>query len=862
MSPLKRITSILLVSTLLALILIVLFLGYSLRESAVNQWADSRSQAVRQLSLVVDDELAEALEKLEFVIDSDAFRPPLDPTLIDLNVNGIPLGTDTRRRAILDAIMEGRSHGFNVVFVLLPNGDHYISHPYSVQQSLKTYNLSHRPYFQEATKTRKPIISNRFLGADGMPAVALDVPVLNDDGEIIYHLGGVFHLVRAGRLMEKNFFNDYNESIFLLDGTGQVITHSGTLDPKVAKELFYDSSGKPAHQTGDMEFPEDSPVSAKILTDPASGKSKIYIMTRVECGWTLGMAADFDGVTAEFQPQVIRTAIFAGIILLIISGIAFLLVHRIGRGWQISDELIESALRERENLFDAITNQSVEGITVADTDGKYTFVNPAFCKMMGYSAEELLQMTVFDVKAESQDTTSFARSKSSKEGLPIQVYLKRKDGSEFFSEVLGKMIEIGGEKAVLGTVRDITERMQHDEERLNLERQMQHAQKLESLGVLAGGIAHDFNNLLMAILGNADLALANLSPMSPARENLIEIENASRRAAELARQMLAYSGKGRFVVEPIHLGELVREIAHLLEVSISKKVDLRYNLFDDLPTFNGDVTQIRQIVMNLITNASESIGEQAGVVTLSTGIMDCDREYLDNANTTLSGGVDAPLPEGFYAYLEVTDTGCGMNLETIAKVFDPFFTTKFTGRGLGMSAVLGIVRGHHGAIMVYSEVGKGTTFKILFKANMGGNEKPVYFSNALGQTDDSEFSFSGTVLVVDDEAIVCSVGKQMLLRMGFNVLTAADGREGVKVYEANQEKIVCILLDLTMPDMDGEEAFREFRRINSGVKVILCSGYNEVDATQNFAGKGLAGFIQKPYNLKMLRSKLVDVLSG
>jgi CheY-like chemotaxis protein len=238
--------------------------------------------------------------------------------------------------------------------------------------------------------------------------------------------------------------------------------------------------------------------------------------------------------------------------------------------------------------------------------------------------------------------------------------------------------------------------------------------------------------------------------------------------------------------------------------------------------------------------------------------MDCDRAYLDDVNEVLRAGLDETLPEGVYTHFEVTDTGCGMDAETIEKVFDPFFTTKFTGRGLGMSAVLGIMRGHKGTLKIYSEVGKGTTFKVFFPANeLPDNDLAV---RSKDEAEEKDWRGSGTVLIADDEETVCVVGKQMLERMGFSVLTAPDGREALKVFREHTDEIVCVLLDLTMPHMDGEEAFREMRRLHPGVTVILCSGYNEQDATQRFAGKGLAGFIQKPYNMAALREKLTEVL--
>jgi two-component system cell cycle sensor histidine kinase/response regulator CckA len=531
---------------------------------------------------------------------------------------------------------------------------------------------------------------------------------------------------------------------------------------------------------------------------------------------------------------------------------------------QFRQEIEERKQAEQALLFkEDIIKSSSSVIATCDLEGNMTYGNPFFLKMWGFDdPEEFLGRPFWKfwlVEDRLEEIMQALRVEGTWTG---EIQAVRKDGTLFDIQVSAATVfdGKGNPIALTSTSIDITDRKRAEEEKLALERQVRHAQKLESLGVLAGGIAHDFNNLLMIILGNADLALDELSPMSPARGNLQEIEKASKRAAELAKQMLAYSGKGRFVVEPIDAGELVGEIAHLLEVSISKKVVLKYNFADNLPTFNGGVTQIRQVIMNLITNASEAIGDKSGVIVLSTGTMDCDRAYLDDVNEVLRACLDEPLPEGVYTYFEVADTGCGMDAETIEKVFDPFFTTKFTGRGLGLSAVLGIVHGHKGALKIYSEVGKGTTFKVLFPAN----ELPDngFAARRKDESEGKDWRGSGTVLIADDEETVCAVGKQMLERVGFSVLTAPDGCEALKVFREHANEIVCVLLDLTMPNMDGEEAFREMRRLHPGVTVILCSGYNEQDAIQRFAGKGLAGFIQKPYNMAALREKLVDVLAA
>jgi two-component system cell cycle sensor histidine kinase/response regulator CckA len=410
----------------------------------------------------------------------------------------------------------------------------------------------------------------------------------------------------------------------------------------------------------------------------------------------------------------------------------------------------------------------------------------------------------------------------------------------------GEYDEEGNATHIVGAIQDITELKQAEIERNKLEAKLQQAQKLESLGVLAGGIAHDFNNLLMGILGNADLALMDLAPEAPARQSLAAIEDAAKRAAELARQMLAYSGRGKFTVKRLHLHALIQETAHLLRSSISKKAVLKLDLNKEAPPVEADAAQIRQVLMNLVANASEAIDEVSGVITIRTGALDCDRAYLGGTY------LEHDLGEGTYSYIEVTDTGVGMSKETLPKIFDPFFTTKFTGRGLGLAAVLGIVRGHKGGVKVYSEEGKGTTVKVLFPAVVG----PITSSDPLMDYQVNEQFRERRVLLVDDEETVRSVGKAMLKRLGCHVTVAEDGREALKIYQATPDYFDCVILDLTMPHMDGEECYRELRKVKANVAVVISSGYNEQDLVDRFAGKGLAGFIQKPYKT----AKLSEVL--
>lgn len=407
----------------------------------------------------------------------------------------------------------------------------------------------------------------------------------------------------------------------------------------------------------------------------------------------------------------------------------------------------------------------------------------------------------------------------------------------------------GQPKYLLGMSEDITEKKLEQERQRAFERKLQETQKLESLGVLAGGIAHDFNNLLVSILGNVGLVLVDLDPDSPVREPVEQIKIAAQRAADLTRQMLAYSGKGRFVMQRINLNSVITEITQLLQVSISKNASLRFSLSGNLPPIEGDVTQVRQVLMNLIVNASDAIGDKPGTISITTGMVNADREYL------ATSFMAPELPDGRYAFVEVSDDGIGMDKETQAKIFDPFFTTKFTGRGLGLAAVLGIVRGHGGAIRVYSEAGQGSVFRILFPIK----DAPHETNNT--PTDQLKAKGNGSVLVIDDEEVVRNVTKRMLSRLGYTPLLAEDGPGGIEEFKSHQVEIVCVLLDMTMPRMSGEETLEHLKTIRPDVRVLLMSGYSEQEASNRFSDKGVSAFMQKPYTPQDLQEKLNQILA-
>ncbi len=396
---------------------------------------------------------------------------------------------------------------------------------------------------------------------------------------------------------------------------------------------------------------------------------------------------------------------------------------------------------------------------------------------------------------------------------------------------------------------DITERKQAEDERQALEAQVRHAQKMESLGVLAGGIAHDFNNLLVGILGNTELALMDLPSDSPAVRSLEQVEIAAQRAADLTNLMLAYSGKGKLIVQPLNLSRLVEEMGHLIGSAISKKISLRYHVEENLPAIEADATQIRQVVMNLIINAAEAIGGVRGEIVITSFVVHADREDL--SQTLLGDG----LPEGCYVCLEITDNGIGMDAATRAKIFDPFFTTKVTGRGLGLAAVLGIVRSHGGTIAVDSTPGEGTTFRVLLPCSSVRATDVDRVEDLVGG-----WIPQGTVLVVDDEPHVASVAGQILLRHGLTVLTCSSGQEAVETFRKHADEIVAVLLDLTMPDMSGEEVLHELRRIRQDVRVILSSGYHAGEISERFGDDAPADFVHKPYRAATLLKALHRLL--
>jgi two-component system, cell cycle sensor histidine kinase and response regulator CckA len=496
----------------------------------------------------------------------------------------------------------------------------------------------------------------------------------------------------------------------------------------------------------------------------------------------------------------------------------------------------------------AIVESSDDAIISKDLQGVIQTWNASAARVYGYPAEEVIGRNMTFLLPPGRENEEEQILDKIRRGERVEHYetVRLRKGGESIHVALTISPIRDRDGALVGAshvARDITERRA-------FEQQMRQAQRLESLGVLAGGIAHDFNNLLTGIIGNASLAAETLTGAHAARRYLDELTLSAERAADLTRQLLAYSGRGQFVVGPVSVSDVVAEISTLVKASTPKTVDVRLHLDRRIPPIEADRSQIQQLLMNLVINAAEAIGEgRPGRVTVKTGADWLEGDFLRAAFP------GAQIEAGNYVFIEVEDDGCGMDEQTRARIFDPFFTTKFTGRGLGLAAATGIVKAHNGAIRVVTAAGKGTAFKVIF---------PVRREEVVEEREpakaESKAAVTGVVLVVDDEEIVRNVAKAALQIQGYRVILACDGREAVEVFREMSDSISLVILDLTMPVMGGEEALRRMRDIRPDVTVMLSSGYTQTDAMRRFSDEGLAGFIQKPYTSARLRETVDAVV--
>jgi PAS domain S-box-containing protein len=517
--------------------------------------------------------------------------------------------------------------------------------------------------------------------------------------------------------------------------------------------------------------------------------------------------------------------------------------------------LAESEVRQR-TLIQTIPDL----IWLKDADGVYLYCNRMFERFFNAREADIIGKSDYDFV--DRETADYFREHDRKAMAADKPSSNEEwitfgdDGHHaLLNTIKTPMFDLEGKLVgVLGIARDITELRRAETERLNLERRLLHSQKLESLGVLSGGIAHDFNNLLLAVLGNLDLALMKLPADGEVRKNINQAVNAANHAARLTNMMLAYSGKGSFIIKELNLSQLVEENAAMLAAAISKSVRLDLKLDLALPPVMADAGQLQQVVMNLITNASEAIGGETGVISLSTGVREFDQATLNRSR------LEEKLSAGSYVWMEVCDDGSGMDRETLHKLFEPFFTTKFTGRGLGMSAVLGIIRAHKGAFLVTSSPGAGTTMLVILpiadrqdSQQTTGSAAPDAALENSPQPD--------VILIVDDEEMIRAVCVEMMEILGFRTLVAADGEEALRLFEEQSDRIGLVLLDQSMPGMDGVTVFQNLKKTKPDIKVLLASGFSREEISERFTGLGLSGFIQKPFNLNSLSGEVQRLMA-
>lgn len=511
----------------------------------------------------------------------------------------------------------------------------------------------------------------------------------------------------------------------------------------------------------------------------------------------------------------------------------------------------QEKVRQSEEYQRALIEQTSDAIIITNANGLIRFVSPAIQRILNYCPEEIVGHSAVefvhpaDLEAATDKLVQLLNSQG--EMVSLELRMRHRDNSWRTMELVGR--NLLHDSIVNGLVingRDISERKRVEEALLQ-------TQKLESIGLLAGGVAHDFNNLLTSLMAQSSLALLKLDPLHPARLHIERAITSTHRATDLTRQLLAYAGKGRFEIALVDLNHLIVENAGLFETALSRRITLETNLEDGLPMVEGDRGQIQQVVMNLVINAGEAIVGDSGRVTITTY-----SQLVTAGESLLLPGRDTPLEPGRYIGLEVSDTGSGMDTETIERIFDPFFSTKGNGRGLGLSATLGIIGSHKGSLAVQSQPGQGTTFCILFPAANPKQQVPTPPSPEIAPKPAPPHH--PTVLVIDDEQPVREAVADILEVEGISVLSAANGLEGLTLFQAKQTEIALVLLDMQMPIMNGEQTLKALRQINPRVKIILSSGYSENDLISRIGDDELTTFLQKPYQIDKLIAKIGQIL--
>lgn len=648
-------------------------------------------------------------------------------------------------------------------------------------------------------------------------------PVLLATNGIFFYLA----LFRPGRLDTRpiaytHLFEQSSDGVLVFDAKGTII-----------------DCNPAAHRLLDLASPIGQPVQDALRLWPRLA----HYCLNASTGESIRVERGVQALDARCTPVRDRRGLQRGYMLA---------VRDVTDQWRMQQALAasEQALREERRMF--ISGPTVVFRWEARGHCPVSYVSPNVQEQFGYAPEVFTEGRVIylllihpdDRQRIQNEIVDHVRQKAT--WYRQEYRLRRADGEYRWVHDYTTVVYNEQDEPVsfLGYILDVTDQKRTESERLEIERQLQHTQKLESLGLLAGGVAHDFNNLLMAIMGNLDLASLTLAETSAAYQHVRNAMLATRHAAGLTQQLLAYAGKGSNQFAEVDLTRIVEDMADMMRVSVGRQTRLEMCLHPHLPTFQADSSQIQQIVLNLILNAAEALPPEGGTIRLCTDIRCYDESLL------AMNRIDDQLSPGEYLVLEVADTGCGMDEETQHRMFDPFFTTKTMGRGLGMSAVLGIVRNHHGGIMVNSAPGRGTTISVLFPP------LPVESRSATPPnrpaSEGTEVSESATILVVDDEADVRDVTARLLVHLGFRVIAVADEDSAVETLKEHLSDIACILLDANLGGLSGRSTLRTLRALAPHVPIVVASGYSRRDILDRLADATFEGFLQKPYQMTEL----------
>ena len=682
------------------------------------------------------------------------------------------------------------------------------------------------PIFAQSTVAGVLYVAGASLRMEDAPAIAAFASHLS----IALENARLFQAVQQAESQYRRLFESANDGIFLFDQHSRQLISA---NPKMLSLLGI----------------EDKDVGS--IRPSSWATSEIYQLYVKHLNLTLEKGNHFFEVPfIDPQGNVRHWQISANMIDLEGKPVVNGLVRDITEARQAEEALhqLSAKLTQQSRLLEAILAATPDNFLLFDLDGRFLFISSELLDFFNFSADFVVGKTwrELELPAEIGELNDQDRASVLQTGKPVsrEIQYPMPDGMHEIEFVTNPVLDDAANViSFVITARDVTERRQ-------TLRAMHRAQKMESLGILAGGIAHDFNNLLVAMLGQASLAQAHLTEHDRAYAHVSKVVQAAEQAAGLTRQLLAYSGGGHFTVQPVHLNNLIHESMELLKVALPKQIVLAFDLADGLPLIEADVGQLQQVLMNLLINAAEAIGDRAGRIDVQTAV-----RHITEKDAIFWRYTDQPLATGDYVSLRVEDDGEGMDLENIVKIFDPFFTTKFTGRGLGLAAVLGIVRSHQGGLSVSSQSESGTVFELLLPAST-----KTELTNSQPDVTEEETAVTGLVLVIDDERAVREAIADILELEGIGSLTAASGDEGLAQYQAHASEIDLVLLDLSMPGKSGRETFVALQELDPNVRIMLSSGYSEADATQGFATPPLVGFLQKPYRLDTFIQQLQKIL--